>query len=195
MTTTPPTRSLATLYRIARLLQDHPAHRHLHAISPDLGQTSRWTGWGGFTAERRSQASRRLSLGPFPHQANWDHRPYRTPGAECILDAEPFKTRFCIQPPLGDTIMTESTEKKTVAERAADLSDEVLESVGARQQAAIEAVRKFVDTLDEAMPNLVDPELRKKILDAALDLAEQLATSTNEFLRSIGRSASETLKK
>lgn len=52
--------------------------------------------------------------------------------------------------------MTESTEKKTVAERAAGLSDEVLESVGARQQSAIEAVRKFVDTLDEAMPNLVD---------------------------------------
>jgi hypothetical protein len=56
-------------------------------------------------------------------------------------------------------------------------------------------VRKFVDTLDEAMPNLVDPELRKKILDAALDLAEQLATSTNEFLRSIVRSASETVHK
>ena len=51
------------------------------------------------------------------------------------------------------------------------------------------------DTLDQAMPDLVDPELRKKILDAALDLAEQLATSTNEFLRSIGRSASETLKR
>ena len=91
--------------------------------------------------------------------------------------------------------MTESTEKKTVAERAVSLSDEVLESVGARQQSAIEAVRKFVDTVDEAMPNFVDPELRKKILDAALDLAEQLATSTNEFLRSIVRSASETVHK
>jgi hypothetical protein len=91
--------------------------------------------------------------------------------------------------------MTESTEKKTVAERAVSLSDEVLESVGARQQSAIEAVRKFVGTVDEAMPNLVDPELRKKILDAALDLAEQLATSTNEFLRSIVRSASETVHK
>ena len=91
--------------------------------------------------------------------------------------------------------MTESTEKKTVAERAVSLSDEVLESVGARQQSAIEAVRKFVNTVDEAMPNLVDPELRKKILDAALDLAEQLARSTNEFLRSIVRSASETVHK
>jgi hypothetical protein len=40
MTTTPPTQSLATLDLIVRLLQDRPAHRHLHAISPDLGQTS-----------------------------------------------------------------------------------------------------------------------------------------------------------
>jgi hypothetical protein len=40
MTTTPPTRSLAALYLIVRLLQDRPAHRHLHAISPDLEQTS-----------------------------------------------------------------------------------------------------------------------------------------------------------
>ena len=52
--------------------------------------------------------------------------------------------------------MAESTEKKTVAERAADLSDEVLERVEARQRAAIEALRKFVDRLDDAMPNLVD---------------------------------------
>ena len=91
--------------------------------------------------------------------------------------------------------MAKRTAKKTVAERAEALSEEVLESVGARQQAVIEAVRKFVDTLDEAMPNLVDPERRKKILDAVLDLAEQLATTTNEFLRSTLHSASETLKK
>ena len=37
--------------------------------------------------------------------------------------------------------------------------------------------------------------LRKKILDAALDLADQLGTATNEFARSIARSASETLHK
>jgi hypothetical protein len=59
--------------------------------------------------------------------------------------------------------MTVSSDKKTLAERAADLSDELLESVGTGRQSAIEAVRKFVDTVDEAMPNLVDPSLRKTI--------------------------------
>ncbi len=50
--------------------------------------------------------------------------------------------------------MAESTEKKTMAERAADLSEEVLESVRDRQQTVIEAMRKFVDRLDEALPDL-----------------------------------------
>ena len=91
--------------------------------------------------------------------------------------------------------MTESTEKKTVAEQVTSLSEEMLASIGTGQQSVIDAVRKFVDTLDEAMPNLVDPELRKKIIDAALDLASQLANTTNEFLRSTVESAGKALHK
>ena len=60
-----------------------------------------------------------------------------------------------------------STEKTTVVERAAGLSDEVLESVEAGRRAAIEAVRKFVDTVDEVTPALVDASRRKTIVDAA----------------------------
>ena len=83
-----------------------------------------------------------------------------------------------------------STEKKTVVERAAGLSDEVLGSVEAGRRAAIEAVRKFVDTVDEVTPTLVDASLRKTIIDAALDLADSLVTTRMEFLRSVVRSAS-----
>ena len=63
--------------------------------------------------------------------------------------------------------MAESNEKKTVAERAADLSEDVLESIRDQQQTVIEAMRKFVDRLDEMrMPGLVDPSVRKKVVDA-----------------------------
>jgi len=86
-----------------------------------------------------------------------------------------------------------STEKKTVVERAAGLSDEVLESVEAGRRAAIEAVRKFVDTVDEVIPALVDASRRKTIVDAALDLADSLVTTRVEFLRSVVRSASEAV--
>lgn len=56
----------------------------------------------------------------------------------------------------------ESTEKKAVAERAADLFDDVLESVEAGRKAAIEAVRKFVDEVV-----LADQSRRKTVVDAA----------------------------
>ncbi len=90
--------------------------------------------------------------------------------------------------------MAESTEKQTMAERAENLSDEVLQRIEARQRAAIEALRKFVDRLDEALPDLGE-ERRKKVLDALVDYYEQLATTTNEFAANMVRSAIGTLNK
>ena len=89
--------------------------------------------------------------------------------------------------------MAESKEKKTVADRAADLSEDVLESVRDRQQTVIEAMRKFVDRLDEALPDLGE-ERRKKVLDAFVDFAEKVGTTTNDFVARMVRSASGTLK-
>jgi hypothetical protein len=89
--------------------------------------------------------------------------------------------------------VAESNEKKTVAQRAADLSEDVLESVRDRQQTVIEAMRKFVDRLDEALPDLGE-ERRKKVLDALVDFAEKVGTTTNDFVARMVRSASGTLK-
>lgn len=85
------------------------------------------------------------------------------------------------------------TGQKTVVERAAGLSDDVLASVEAGRTAAIGALRKFVNALQEVTPALVDPARRKTVIDAALDLAEEINTARIEFLRSVVRSASETL--
>jgi len=87
--------------------------------------------------------------------------------------------------------MAESTEKKTVAKWASDVSDDILKRLEARQLAAIEALRKLVDRLDDTMPDLVDdPALRRKVIDAIGDYYEQLTKKTNEFLRSIVRGES-----
>jgi hypothetical protein len=81
-----------------------------------------------------------------------------------------------------------------VLPRAVDLSDEVLESVKSGQQSAIEAVRKFVASVDEALPEAVHP-LRQNVVDSALELADQLVTTQYEFLRSVVRSAERALNK
>ena len=100
--------------------------------------------------------------------------------------------------------MTENTYKKTAAERASDLaeraaslSDEVLKSVESGQRTAIDAVRKFVGTVDESLPVHGEdhPSRRNTIVDAALDMADKLVKTQYEFIRSVVSSASETLKK
>lgn len=100
--------------------------------------------------------------------------------------------------------MAENTEKKTPAEfatdlveRAAGLSDEVLKSVESGQRTAIDAVRKFVGTVEDSMPGHGDdhPSKRNDIIDAALDMADKLVKTQYEFIRSVVGSASETLKK
>lgn len=95
-----------------------------------------------------------------------------------------------------------SAENKSLPERTVDLvdrtanlSDEVLTSVEAGQRAAIAAVRKFVDTVDEALPAGGDgPSRRDAVVDAALDMADKLVTTQYDFLRSVVRSADRTLK-
>lgn len=100
--------------------------------------------------------------------------------------------------------MADSTEKRStaelasdVAERAASLSDDVLKSAESGQQNAIDAVRKFVGAVEEALSAHGEdhPSKRNSIIDAALDMADNLVKTQYEFIRSVVGSASETLKK
>lgn len=90
--------------------------------------------------------------------------------------------------------MTQGAKKKTVAPRAAELVDEVRESAKAGQEVASKALRKFRDTVDQALPESVEP-LRKKIVDAAIELADQLVNAQYKFHRSVVRSADRVLSK
>jgi hypothetical protein len=96
----------------------------------------------------------------------------------------------------------QQTKKSTTAKqkgaiaRTADLSEEVLKTVETGQRAAIEAVRKFVDTVDEALPAIGDrPSRRETLIDAALDMVDKIVTTQYDFLRSIVRSADRSLSK
>jgi hypothetical protein len=86
--------------------------------------------------------------------------------------------------------MTQTPEKSKP--RWAELSDEVLESVEDGRKQAIEAVRKFVDQISPVLP---EQSRRKTVVDAALDLAEELVTARIEFFRSVVRSAGHAVGK
>jgi len=75
-----------------------------------------------------------------------------------------------------------------------ELSDDVLKSLESGQRAAIEAVRKFVDTVDERLPALgARPSRRKDIIDAAMEMADRLVETQYEFVRNVVQSAGKTL--
>ena len=73
------------------------------------------------------------------------------------------------------------------------MSEERLKSLEAERRNAMEAVRKFIDDVDEAIPKTVDPSIRKRIVDSALELADKLGATQLEFQRSVSSSVSEAL--
>jgi hypothetical protein len=60
---------------------------------------------------------------------------------------------------------------------------------------AIEAVHRFVDTVDQKPPALGDehPSIRQELVDAALDVADRLVHTRYELLREVVQSAGKSL--
>jgi len=87
-------------------------------------------------------------------------------------------------------------QQASPVERTADLSEEVLKSLEAGQRAAIDAVRKFVDTVDEKLPALGErPSKRQDIVDAAMEMADRLVHTQYDFIRNVVQSAGKALNR
>ena len=83
---------------------------------------------------------------------------------------------------------------KGAVDATVELSDDVLAAVESGQRAAIDAVHRFLETVDEALPALGErPSRREKVVDAALEMADKLTTTQYEFLRTVVRSADRSL--
>ena len=80
-----------------------------------------------------------------------------------------------------------------MVDRATGLSDDVLQSVEAGQRAAIDAVEKFVDTVDRTLPHGEGPSRRQEIVDSAMEMADRLVHTQYDFIRKVVDSAGRTL--
>ena len=89
----------------------------------------------------------------------------------------------------------EADVQRTAVDRTAELSDEVLTSVESGQRAAIKAVRNFADAVDGQLPLLANehPSKRQEIIDAAMEMADQLVHAEYAFLREVTQSAGKAL--
>jgi hypothetical protein len=87
-------------------------------------------------------------------------------------------------------------EQASAVDRTTELSDDVLKRLESGQRAAIEAVRKFADTVDKALPALGEhPSRREEVVDAALEMADRLVHTQYDFLRGVVQSAGKTLSR
>jgi len=80
--------------------------------------------------------------------------------------------------------------------RAEKLSEDVFGEVEAGQRAAIQAVKKFVDTVDRTLPHETEgPSNRQTVVDAAMEMADKLVHVQYDFLRKVVRSAGKSLER
>jgi vacuolar-type H+-ATPase subunit H len=83
----------------------------------------------------------------------------------------------------------------TVVDRTTDLSEEVLKSLEAGERAVIEAVRKFVDTVERTRPHSdEEPSRRQEIVDSAMEMADRLVHTQFDFLRKVIDSAAKSVR-
>jgi hypothetical protein len=79
-------------------------------------------------------------------------------------------------------------------DRTTELSEEVFKSLDDGARIAFEAVRKFVATVDKALPPRGEgPSRREEVTDSALEMAERLVHTQAEFLRKVVDSAGKSL--
>jgi len=79
--------------------------------------------------------------------------------------------------------------------RAAEVPRDVLKSVEDGQRAAVDAVRRFIETVDRALPireSRATHSRRQEIVDSAMEMAERLVQTQYDLLRKAVRSASRT---
>jgi hypothetical protein len=83
-------------------------------------------------------------------------------------------------------------KQASAVDRTTELSDEVLKWLESRQRAMIEALRNFVDTVDEKLGD-VHPSRRQEIIDAALEMVDRLVQAQYDLLRKAADSAGKSV--
>jgi len=110
--------------------------------------------------------------------------------------AETTRKRGPGKPPATRRPRAATGKPKTAIDRTTELSEELLDSVEKGQRAAIEAVRKFIDTVDQALPAVGEgPSRRQEIVDAAMDMADRLVHTQYDFIRKVIDNAGKSLNR
>jgi len=116
----------------------------------------------------------------------------RRPAAKTQRRSAAKKQATARKPPAS----REKRDARSAAKRTTELSEDVLQELEDGARSAIEAVRKFLGTVDEALPSHGEgPSRREEIADSALEMAQRLVHTQSEFLRKVVDSAGKSLSR
>ena len=89
---------------------------------------------------------------------------------------------------------TRAADPARAVERTTELSEAVLRDLEDGASSALDAVRKFTETVDKALPPDREGRSRaEEITDSALEMAQRLVHTQAEFLRKVVDSAGSSL--
>jgi hypothetical protein len=77
-----------------------------------------------------------------------------------------------------------------------DSVDRIIDSLGGAENSAFEAVRKFLDTVNDAFPHLGEGGgTRQKIIDSAFRMTEELVGTSNQLAQRLVKVGGATAKR
>ena len=85
----------------------------------------------------------------------------------------------------------EGTMVTTAKECMTGDTDRMIESVRDAEALALESVRKFVETVNSIVVDVRDDRLRRKIIDAGVEMTHHLVDASSEFAQKIVAAASD----
>jgi hypothetical protein len=82
---------------------------------------------------------------------------------------------------------------KTDQDVTVDGANRVIDSIRDAEESALEAVRKFLDTVNGVFPDVGDDGPRRKIIDSAFKMTEQLVGASNDLAQKIVKATNDVL--
>lgn len=82
---------------------------------------------------------------------------------------------------------------KTQQRAAVEGAHRVIESIREAEESALEAVRKFVDTVDGVFPNVSEDGPRRKIIDSAFKMTEQVVGASAQLAQKVVKATGDAL--
>jgi hypothetical protein len=84
----------------------------------------------------------------------------------------------------------------TRARSREDGADRIIDSVAEAERTALEAVRRFLDTVNNAFPDVgPDGGARQRIIDSAFRMTDELVGSSNEFAHRLVKVGADAAKR